>query len=63
MDHVKSGGPGLDHRLLHIRKLVLEQQPHARHEVVRLAELGDTLSGPGAPAIGNGARNNVIVLL
>ena len=63
IDHVEAGRASVDHCLLHIGKLVLKQQPHAWHEVVRLPELGNALAIPSVPAIIDRARNNVIVLL
>ncbi|WP_344698315.1 hypothetical protein [Sphingomonas limnosediminicola] len=46
INHVEAGGAGVDHRVLHFGKLILEHQPHAWHEVVRLSELGNALAAP-----------------
>src|SRR6185369_15744521 len=63
VNHVEAGRASVDHCLLNVGKFVLEQQPHAWHEVVRLPELGNAPAIPGVPAIIDGARNWVIVLL
>jgi hypothetical protein len=62
VEHVEACGTRIHHCLLHVRKLGLEQQSHARHEVVRLAELSNAFAVPSLPTFIDGARKGNVVL-